>query len=166
MDEALKALRRFFLVVIYFICLVYMMLWLVSCKTQYVSVPEYHTEYHHTTDTLRERDSVFREHKTIIREADSAMIERLGLRLKDGERAILVLRKEIERMASSRQEVKHDTIIKNDSIRVPYPVERKLNKWEQFKVDIGGFVLILLALLLLLYLTRVWKDKRRARDSC
>ena len=37
----------------------------------------------------------------------------------------------------------HDTcyIERNDTIRVPYPVERPLNRWEQTKMDLGGFAL-------------------------
>lgn len=34
----------------------------------------------------------------------------------------------------------HDTteIVKIDSVRVPYPVEKKLTKWQQIKMDFGG----------------------------
>lgn len=31
--------------------------------------------------------------------------------------------------------------VKSDSIPVPYPVERKLTRWEQTKMDLGGFAL-------------------------
>lgn len=33
------------------------------------------------------------------------------------------------------------TSVKADSIRVPYPVERELSRWEQTKMDLGGFAL-------------------------
>lgn len=38
----------------------------------------------------------------------------------------------------------HDTayIQRRDSVPVPYPVERQLGKWEQFKVDFGGYLLV------------------------
>lgn len=29
-------------------------------------------------------------------------------------------------------------MISNDTIRVPYPVERELTRWQRFKLDIGG----------------------------
>lgn len=34
-----------------------------------------------------------------------------------------------------------DTVYVNrtDSIRVPYPVEKKLSKWQQVKMDVGGY---------------------------
>lgn len=37
----------------------------------------------------------------------------------------------------------HDTlyISKKDSIQIPYPVERKLGKWEQIKMDMGGIAI-------------------------
>lgn len=36
-----------------------------------------------------------------------------------------------------------DTVYKSrvDSIQVPYPVERKLTKWEQFRLDIGSWAM-------------------------
>lgn len=36
---------------------------------------------------------------------------------------------------------KTDSFIKTDTINIPYPVERKLTKWEQIKMDFGGLVL-------------------------
>lgn len=37
----------------------------------------------------------------------------------------------------------HDTcfVEHTDTIRVPYPVERKLSRWEQAKMDFGGFAM-------------------------
>lgn len=111
-----------------------------SCKTQYVPVPEYHYNYSHSTDTVRERDSIIKERETIIREADSALLARLGIELQDGQRAILVLRKELERIKNEKQESKTDTIIKVDSLRVPYPVEGKVKRWEKVKLMCVGCV--------------------------
>jgi len=36
---------------------------------------------------------------------------------------------------------KTDTVIQRDSIRVPYPVEKPLSKWEQAKMDFGGIAI-------------------------
>lgn len=51
-----------------------------------------------------------------------------------------------ERWHTQREYV-HDTVrvIQTDSIRVPYPVERRLSKWEQTKMDFGGIALGALA---------------------
>ena len=40
-----------------------------------------------------------------------------------------------------RDRWRNDTILKADSIPVPYPVERKLSKWERVKIDYGGHAL-------------------------
>ena len=109
-----------------------------GCKTQYVSVPEFHT------DTLWQylslRDSVYLHDSTIVKErGDTVVIERWHTRWHD--RFIT------------------DTIYRSrrDSISVPYPIERKLTKWESFCIDygkvmtgvtIGSLVLILLFIII------------------
>ena len=124
-----------------FICLV-LMVFCTGCAQRVVTVPEYHYESHNTTDTVMLHDSILRENNTIIREADSTMLSELGIRLKQGERAILVLRKELERALSQQKEVTHDTVIKTDSIRVPYPVEKPLSLWQKFTQGIGFNLLL------------------------
>lgn len=118
-----------------------------GCAPRVVTVPEYHYERHNTMDTVMMHDSILRERNTIIREADSAMLSELGIRLQQGERAILVLRKELERALSQQKEITHDTIIKTDSIRVPYPVEKKLTKWQQLKIGAGEIILFVSCLI-------------------
>ena len=46
---------------------------------RYITVPEYHYESHHTTDSFFQRDTVTKENSTIIREADSTMLSRLRI---------------------------------------------------------------------------------------
>jgi len=121
-----------------------LVLLLTGCKTKYVSVPEYHYEYSHSTDTVIQKDSIIRDKETVIRETnkgDSALLASLGIQLADGQRAILVLRKEIEKMRNEYSEVAHDTIVKVDSVRVPYPVEGKVPFWEKVKIGCTGGVI-------------------------
>lgn len=110
----------------------------VGCKTQYVSVPEFHT------DTLWQylslRDSVYLHDSTIVKErGDTVVIERWHTRWHD--RFIT------------------DTVYRSrrDSISVPYPIERKLTRWESFCIDygkvmtgvtLGSLVLILLFIII------------------
>ncbi len=118
-----------------------------SCKTQYVPVETVHHEYHHTSDTVHEHDTFYNEKETIIRETnggDSALLAQLGIQLSEGQRAIIILRKELERLKNEKYEAVHDTVIKNDTIRVPYPVEKKLGFWEKAKIGSVGFVAALL----------------------
>lgn len=131
---------------------------LCGCKSiQYVPIETVKTEYINRTDTVKQVDSVFNEKETIIREADSALVVQLGLQLKANERAILVLKKELEKKVSKESEHKIDTVIKVDSIQVPYPVEKKLTKWQSLKLKTGGiaistcFIFVALFVVSLLY---------------
>ena len=130
-----------------------------GCSPKVITVPEYHYERHNTTDTIMMRDSVLRERNTIIREADSAMLADLGIRLQQGERAILVLRKVLERALNQQREVVHDTVVKVDSIRVAYPVEKQLTKWQQFKLDVASWLFAIIVALVIAWLWSKYKRK-------
>lgn len=91
-----------------------------SCTTtKIVTVPEYHTEY----VTQTKYDSIYLEKHdssaTTIK-GDTIIQQKWHIKYKD--RYIHVT----------------DSFVKTDSIRVPYPVERKLSRWEQVKMDYGA----------------------------
>lgn len=135
-------------------------IWLLfGCSPKVITVPEYHYERHNTTDTIMMRDSILRERNTIIREADSSMLADLGIRLQQGERAILVLRKELERALNQQREVVHDTVVQRDSIRVAYPVEKQLTKWQQFKQDVASWLFAIIVALVIAWLGSRYKRK-------
>ena len=102
-------------------------LWMLAgCKTRYVSVPEYHTVYTHNTDTFLRSDTLFRLDSVVVRmQGDTTVIEKIRWQ----NRFVNVYK------------IKTDTIMKSDSIRVPYPVERKLSKWQQLRLDFGGWAM-------------------------
>lgn len=56
-----------------------------------------------------------------------------------------------------------DTVYKSkiDSIQVPYPVERKLTKWEQLRLDIGGWAMggFIVMIIFLIFYTYVRSRK-------
>ena len=132
------------------VILIILSLLLSGCKSiQYVPVEKVRTEYINKTDTVNKIDTLISEKETIIREADSNLVAKLGLQLKANERAILVLQRELERQISKESEHKTDTVIKTDSVQVPYPVERKLTKWEQTKMDAGGIAIGMCIVILL-----------------
>ena len=58
----------------------------------------------------------------------------------------------------------HDTAYVNrtDSIRIPYPVEKKLSKWEQFKVDYCGYLMMVI---LAAFGYIIFRIIRRARNN-
>ena len=50
----------------------------VSCKTKYVTVPEYHKEYINRTDTFLRSDTLFRLDSVVIRQqGDTTVIEKI-----------------------------------------------------------------------------------------
>ena len=116
----------------------------VSCKTKYVTVPEYHKEYINRTDTFLRSDTLYRLDSVVVRmQGDTTVIEKIRWQ----NRFVNVYK------------VKTDTIMKSDSIRVPYPVERRLSKWEQFKMDVGGLAMGLIAVVIIFVI--VWLVRRK-----
>ena len=134
--------------------------WLCGCTTQYVPVETVRTEYKTKTDTVKMSDTIRTEKETILREArpeDSAMIAKLGIKLQDNERLLILLRNQLTEANSKQYESHTDTIIKMDSIQVPYPVEKKLTKWQQFKMDFSEWIIgiiLMSSLLFCIYLAR------------
>lgn len=50
-----------------------------------------------------------------------------------------------------RDKVKYDTvsILRSDTVRVPYPVERRLSTWEKVRLNVGGWVIALVVITIL-----------------
>ena len=50
-----------------------------------------------------------------------------------------------------RDKVKYDTvrISRSDTVRVPYPVERRLSTWEQVRLNVGGWAIALVVITIL-----------------
>ena len=112
---------------------------LTSCKSvETVRVPEVHI------DTLIQ--TKWRTDSVVMR--DSVVI------VDDGERRV-------ERVVQWRDRLRTVTdttyINRTDSISVPYPVEKKLTKWERLKVDYGGYALVAVIILLTL---AIWLARR------
>ena len=110
---------------------------LTGCKTKYIPVPEYHEVVVHHADTLLRVDSVQLRDSVIIRlQGDTIM-------------------QEVWRW---RDRVKYDTrivyrdSIRVDSVRVPYPVERKQTAWERTMQNVGkiSFFLIVISICFIL----------------
>lgn len=150
------------LIGIYLLVVLAAVVWLCSCKsTEYVPLPEYHTEIVHHWDTIKKTDTLRKETNTILREArpeDSAMIAQLGLQLKENERLLILTRQELKEQKSQAYESHGKDSVRVDSIPVPYHVEHKLNKWEQFKMDYGAIAIggTAVAVILTIILLIVW----------
>ena len=128
-----------------------------SCKSvQYVPVEIIRTDIKQVHDTIKIQDSVKNSQQMIIREADTTEIERLnteyGFKLDKAHKTILILRRELEQQSHSRTEVKDSIIYKDKEVKVPYPVERNLSKWQQAKVDWGGWAMLISVAVIFLFL--------------
>lgn len=97
-----------------------------SCRTKYVNVPEYHNVYVTKHDTLTKYDSVYQKE----------FVDRYV----KGDSVFLTKTQVDYRFRNIYKTLYRDSI-KIDSIRVPYPVERKLNKWESLKMEVGGWAI-------------------------
>lgn len=55
-----------------------------------------------------------------------------------------------------RDKLVRDTVYmsKTDSIKVPYPVEQQLTRWEQFRLDVGGWAIITVIIIILIVVGR------------
>lgn len=63
-----------------------------------------------------------------------------------------------------RDRVRTDTVYatRTDSVAVPYPVERKLSRWEQARLDFGGAAIIaVLAVVVFFFGKLAYKARRR-----
>lgn len=121
---------------IYIIILLILAICFVSCRTQYIPVESVRTEYK-TRDSTRydsiyQRDSIY----TLIK----------------GDTVYQYRYKYLYRYLTTNRT---DTILKNDSIRVPYPVEKKLNRWQSIKMELGGWVIIVIFVYMLMYALQV-----------
>lgn len=101
--------------------MIWLLITLCGCtRTVYTPVESVRTEYrdrdveHVTTDTLRDTRLVWVRGDTVV---------------------------DIRDRWHRSTEYIHDTcyIGRSDTIREPYPVERPLSRWEQAKMDFGGF---------------------------
>ena len=108
-----------------------------SCSPKVIYVPEYHTEVVTRTDSVVKIDSVHVKDSVIIKQAgDTIEIDRWHTEYKDRWRERVVV----------------DSFIKVDSVSVPYPVEKKLSRWQQAKVDWGGWAMLSVVVIVFLFL--------------
>lgn len=131
-----------------------------SCITKYVPVESVRTEYrdNDNTELLDVIKTLTERLRQKERQVDSLMqshSERLVLNdngdtLRHDRETIVYRSSHRETELEKLLESKNDSIrylrqklesIKADSIPVPYPVERPLSRWEQTKMDLGGFAL-------------------------
>lgn len=119
---------------------------LAGCKSkEYVTVPEHHTEYICRTDTLHKLDSVYvKDSVFVYQKGDTIFHNKVMYR---------------DRWHNIYK-VKTDTIIRRDSVAVPYLVETKLSRTDRFFLSMGKKASVWIVILVLLLITgAVWLPK-------
>ena len=111
-------------------------IWFASCRTQYVPVETVRTEYK-TRDSIR-HDSVYQQ--------DSVYVLVKGDTIYQYRYKYLYKYQYLNRT---------DTVIKIDSIQVPYPVEKQLSRWQSIKMELGGWAFGLVITFVLIIIGRI-----------
>ena len=127
---------------VYIIMLLILAACFISCRTQYIPVESVRTEYKARDstryDSIYQRDSIY----TLIK----------------GDTVYQYRYKYLYRYLTINRT---DTILKNDSIRVPYLVEKKLNRWQSIKMELGGWAFGLVISFILIIIGRIVYKARK-----
>lgn len=127
---------------VYIIILLMLAICFVSCRTQYIPVESVRTEYK-TRDSTRydsiyQRDSIY----TLVK-GDTVYQHRY---------------KYLYRYLTTNRT---DTILKHDSIPIPYPVEKQLSRWQTIKMELGGWAFGIIILFTLIIIGQIiFKSKK------
>ena len=121
---------------VYIIILLILAACFTSCRTQYIPVESVRTEYK-TRDSIRidsiyQRDSIY----TLVK----------------GDTVYQYRYKYLYRYLITNRT---DTILKSDSIRVPYPVEKQLTRWQILRMELGGWAFGIIILFTLIIIARI-----------
>lgn len=105
---------------------------LASCKqVQYVPVETVRLDSIYLTQTLR--DSIYKYDSIYVRDkGDTVFVDRYRYLFVD--------------------KLRRDTmyISRIDTLRVPYPVEKELTRWQQFRLDVGGYAIFAIVIVILI----------------
>ena len=127
---------------IYIILLLILAICCVSCRTQYIPVESVRTEYK-TRDSIR-FDSIYQR--------DSVYM------LVKGDTIYQYRYKYLYRYLTTNRT---DTILKHDSIPIPYPVEKQLSRWQTIKMELGGWAFGIIILFTLIIIGQIiFKSKK------
>ena len=113
---------------------------LTSCRSiKYVPVETVKTEYK-TRDSIRfdsiyEHDSIF-----LLVKGDTVYKEKYRYKYR-----YLTINKT-------------DTVMMTDSVQIPYPVEKQLTRWQQMKIELGGWAVGVIAILSIVLIVKLFKN--------
>lgn len=113
---------------------------LTSCRSiKYVPVETVKTEYK-TRDSIRfdsiyEHDSIF-----LLVKGDTVYKEKYRYKYR-----YLTINKT-------------DTVMMTDSVQIPYPVEKQLTRWQQMKIELGGWAVGVIAILSIVLIIKLFRN--------
>lgn len=125
-------------------CIILLTSAICSCRSvKYVPVETVRTDSIYINQVRR--DSIYRHDSIYIREkGDTVWVEKYKYIYRD--------------------RIVHDTMYINrtDSIRVPYLVEKELNRWQQMKLELGGWAFgIIIAFALIIVGWLVYRSRKK-----
>ena len=128
---------------IYIIMLLTLATCFISCRTQYIPVETVRTEYK-TRDSIRVDSIYYQDSIYVLIKGDT------------------VYQYKYKYLYKYQFLNRTDTVIKVDSVQVPYPVEKQLTRWQAMKMELGGWVfgiIIVFALIIAGWLVYRWRKK-------
>ena len=127
---------------VYIIILLILAICFVSCRTQYIPVESVRTEYK-TLDSIR-FDSIYQRDSVYMLVKDDTIYQ--------------YRYKYLYRYLTTNRT---DTILKHDSIPIPYPVEKQLSRWQTIKMELGGWAFGIIILFTLIIIGQIiFKSKK------
>lgn len=141
---------------------------LAGCRTtKYVPLENVRTEYKDRVVTVHDtmRDSVLR-HNDVYRHDSMAMSMRGDTVFVDRWHTLRLIKWEKATHMSNTVAGDSASSVRVDSVRVPYPVERKLTKWERVKMDFGTAAIVIATLAIIAGIVlAVWWIRKRIRGD-
>lgn len=123
-----------------YIILLMLAICLTSCRSiKYVPVETVKTEYK-TRDSIR-FDSIY-EHDSIFLFVKGDTVYKEKYRYKYRYLTIN----------------KTDTVMLTDSVQIPYPVEKQLTRWQQMKIELGGWAVGVIAILFIVLMLKLFRN--------
>lgn len=143
MIRGVNTFRSIFVASGKWLCIILLTLAIWSCKSgRYIPVETVRTDSIYINQV--QRDSIYRHDSIYIREkGDTVWMERYKYVYRD--------------------KVVHDTMYVNqtDTIREPYPVEKELTRWQQMKLELGGWAFgIIIAFALIIVGWMIYKSRK------
>lgn len=141
---------------------------LVGCRTtKYVPVENVRTEYKDRVVTVHDtvRDSVRTHNYTFQKDSMAMAMSGDTVKIEHWHTLKLIYYEKAKNEASTSA-IDSALSVRVDSVQVPYPVERKLTKWERVKMDFGTAAIVIAAIAIMAGIVlAVWWIRKRIRGN-